>query len=407
GLNQFPQALAHYYDLLLEHAFGNYRTLMETLTLSPAMGYYLSMLGNEKPDAIRNIRPDENYARELMQLFTIGLVELDTDGRVRRDANGQPIPIYDQQIIEGFAHVFTGWTFGGSPAWHQPSLDWLRPMEPFEAYHDTGSKRLLRGVVIPAGGTARSDLAAALDNIFQHPNVGPFIAKQLIQRFVGSNPSPAYVERVARRFNDNGRGVRGDLGAVIKAILLDPEARGAPTLESQGKIKEPLLRLTALWRAYDARAANGRYVVPALDFLLGQAPLAAPSVFNFFRPDHMPAGEFTELGLVAPEMQITQELTSALTANVFGVSVFQWNNFASNLPPEAIVIDVSPDLPAAGNVNELVRRVGERLTGAPLSAELTREAAALAAMYPAEQRAARLLEVIHLVVTSAEFAVQR
>lgn len=407
ALSEFPQALAWYYDLLAENAFGNYRDLMERVTLSPQMGIYLSMLGNEKPDTVRNIRPDENYARELMQLFTIGLVELNMDGSVRRDSGGVPLPTYDQETIEGFAHVYTGWTFGSSPNFYQPSFDWLRPMDPYEAFHDTGAKRVLNGVTIPAGGTARGDLAAALDNIFAHDNVPPFVSKQLIQRFVTSNPSPAYVERVARVFADNGRGARGDLGAVIKAILLDTEARQTPTSENAGKLKEPLLRLTGLWRAYGAAAANGRYVVSGLGFVLGQAPLQSPSVFNFFRPDYAPPGEISQAGLVAPEMQITNDLTSALTTNIMTIAVFVWNRFDANLPPEAVVIDFSGDLAAASDPAALVTRVAERLLGGAPSTELRREAEALAAQYPEDQVALRVLEVTHLIATSPEYAVQR
>lgn len=407
GLSEFPQALAWYYDLLAEDAFANYRTLMEQVTLSPQMGIYLSMLGNEKPDPARNVRPDENYARELMQLFTIGLVQLNMDGSVRRDPDGVPLPTYDQETIEGFAHVYTGWTFGGSPSFYQPSFDWLRPMEPYEAFHDTGAKRLLNGATIPAGGTARGDLAAALDNIFAHENVPPFVSKQLIQRFVTSNPSLAYVERVARVFANNGRGVRGDLGAVIKAILLDSEARQAPASDSAGKLKEPLLRLSGLWRAYGAAAANGRYVVPGLGFVLGQAPLQSPSVFNFFRPDYAPPGEIAAAGLVAPEMQITNELTGALTTNIMTVAVFVWNRFDANLAPEAVAIDFSGDISAASDPAVLVTRIADRLLGGTISTELRREAEALAAQYPAGQESLRVLEVVHLIATSPEYAVQR
>ncbi len=407
ALTEFPQALAWYYDLLAGNAFGNYRELMEQVTLSPQMGIYLSMLGNEKPDLARNIRPDENYARELMQLFTIGLVELDMDGTVRRDAGGVPLPTYDQATIEGFAHVFTGWTFGGSPQFYLPSFDWLRPMEPFEAFHDTGAKSLLDGEVIAAGGDARDDLEAALDNIFAHENLPPFIARQLIQRFVTSNPSPAYVDRVAGVFADDGQGTRGDLAAIIKAILLDDEARRSPATSSAGKLKEPLLRLTGLWRTYDARAANGRYLIDGLGFLLGQAPLESPSVFNFFRPEYAPPGEIAAAGLVAPEMQITTDLTAAVGTNLMTVAIFVWNRFDAGLPPEAIAIDFADDLPFAVDPAGLVTRIAERLLGGAISAELRREAEALAALYPDDQQELRVLEVAHLIATSAEYAVQR
>src|SRR5688572_6053605 len=275
-----PYSLASYYDLLATRAFGNFRDLIEAVTLHPAMGVYLSMLGNQKPDVQRNIRPDENYARELMQLFTIGLVELNLDGTPKLDSSGQPIPTYTQPIIEGFAHAYTGWTYANAPNGNflqaRPGLaSQVVPMQLYPAFHDTGPKLVLGGVTIPAGQGGAQDLDAALDNIFAHPNVGPFIARRLIQRLVTSNPSPDYVRRVAQRFNDNGRGVRGDLAAVVAAMLLDAEARTASTATT-GKLKEPLLRVTQLWRAYGATAANGSYATNNLNNLIGQGPLQAP-----------------------------------------------------------------------------------------------------------------------------------
>ena len=255
-LANFPYALADYYDVLARNAFGNYRDLLEEVTLHPAMGVYLSMLGNEKPNAALNIRPDENYARELMQLFSIGLVELNLDGTVVMDAQNQPVPTYDQAVIEGFAHVFTGWNWAGFANFQfaRPTdTNRTQPMQLYPDFHDTGAKLLLNGVTLPAGRSGSQDLSDALDNIFNHPNVGPFVAIRLIHRLVTSNPSPSYVARVASVFNDNGQGVRGDLGAVVKAVLTDEEARPELRMELDGKIKEPLLRLTQLWRAYGRR----------------------------------------------------------------------------------------------------------------------------------------------------------
>ena len=259
--------------MLAQNAFGNYRDLIEDVTLHPAMGVYLSMLGNEKPDPVNNIRPDENYARELMQLFSIGLVELNQDGSVRLDGNDEPLPTYDQDIIEGFAHVYTGWTYAGSPSFRnaRPTpANQVVPMQLHPGFHDTGEKTLLGGLVLPSGQGGDQDLAAALDNIFDHPNVGPFIAIRLIQRLVTSNPSPGYVSRVARVFDNNGSGVRGDLAAVVKAILLDVEARPDSPMEIDGKVKEPLLRLTQLWRSYNAASTSGRYPYNFAYIVFGQ-----------------------------------------------------------------------------------------------------------------------------------------
>ncbi|MDX1563517.1 MAG: DUF1800 domain-containing protein, partial [Gammaproteobacteria bacterium] len=295
ALRNAPYSLASYYDLLAENAFGNYRDLMEQVTLHPAMGVYLSMLGNEKPNPALNIRPDENFARELMQLFTIGLVELELDGSVKTGIDGQPIPTYTQEIIEGFAHVYTGWHYAGAPSFQQArrtKFNQVIPMQLYPNFHDTGPKQLLNGVVLPAGQSGDQDLADALDNIFNHPNVGPFVAKRLIERLVTSNPSPEYVARIASAFNNNGSGVRGDLATVVKRILLDPEARRRFTpRQTDGKIKEPLLRLTQLWRAYDARSDEGRYPLGAAYIFFGQGPLQSPSVFNFFSPFYAPPGE--------------------------------------------------------------------------------------------------------------------
>ncbi|TMO56622.1 DUF1800 domain-containing protein [Pseudoalteromonas phenolica] len=307
SLSGEPEGMAAYYDILLEHAFGNYRELLEQVTLSPVMGVYLSHLGNEKADPERNIRPDENYAREVMQLFTIGLNELNLNGTNKLDENGELIPTYGQSEIEGFAKVFTGWTFAYSARWSRPSRNYTLPMQAFEDYHSNAEKILLNGEVIPANMSAEQSLEIALDNLFNHDNVAPFISKQLIQRLITSNPSPGYVERVATVFNDNGKGERGDLAATVKAIYLDNEARGLGTpLAHFGKIKEPLLKTVQFWRVFNAKTLNNRYYTWNLPSTYGQGPLQSPSVFNFFRPDFQP-GELASTEFVAPELQIAND----------------------------------------------------------------------------------------------------
>ncbi|WP_206078120.1 DUF1800 domain-containing protein [Pseudoalteromonas phenolica] len=307
SLSGEPEGMAAYYDILLQHAFGNYRDLLEQVTLSPVMGVYLSHLGNEKADPERNIRPDENYAREVMQLFTIGLNELNLNGTNKQDENGEIIPTYGQTEIEGFAKVFTGWTFAYSARWSRPSRNYTLPMQAFEDYHSSAEKTLLNGEVIPANTSAEQSLEIALDNLFNHDNVAPFISKQLIQRLITSNPSPGYVERVAMVFNDNGEGIRGDLAATVKAIYLDNEARGLGTpLAYFGKIKEPLLKTVQFWRVFNAKTLNNRYYTWNLPSTYGQGPLQSPSVFNFFRPDYQP-GELADTELVAPELQIAND----------------------------------------------------------------------------------------------------
>ncbi|KZW98627.1 hypothetical protein JL49_22065 [Pseudoalteromonas luteoviolacea] len=310
-----PEGMTNYYDMLLKNAFGNFRTLLESVTLSPVMGVYLSHLGNEKADLEKNIRPDENYAREVMQLFTIGLDELNLDGTVKLDKDGNTIPTYSQLEIGGFARVFTGWTFAYSARWNRPSKNYTLPMQPFEDYHSNLEKHLLNDDIIPADTGAEESMKLALDNLFMHPNVAPFISKQLIQRLVKSNPTPAYIERVATIFNDNGQGERGDLAAVVKAILLDDEARKySVVLEHTGKIKEPILTKLHFWRTLNAASQVNRYYTWNLSTTYGQGPLLSPSVFNFFRPDHRPS-ELLDSNLVVPELQIATDSNMISTTN--------------------------------------------------------------------------------------------
>lgn len=410
ALSQLPWGMADFYDLLAEHAFGNYRDLLEAVSLHPAMGVYLSMLGNEKPDPALNIRPDENYARELMQLFSIGLVELNNDGSEKLDGLSQPIPTYDQAIIEGFAHVYTGWTYAGFADLRNaiPTyFNQVQPMALYPSYHDIGEKAVLNGVVIPAGQTGMQDLDAALDNIFNHPNVGPFIAIRLIQRLVTSNPSPAYIDRVASVFNNNGSGIRGDLGAVVKAILLDDEARPDMPMELDGKIKEPLLRLTQLWRAYNATSQSGRYPIVYIYIVFGQGPLQAPHVFNFFSPFYAPPGEIRDSGMVAPELEIATEYQNTFVTNYMFLQTFQLNSTNSNLDVDDVYINFESEMLLATDVDMLIDSVAGKLLAGEISATLRNEIAGMLALIPETDTAARAAETIYFVVTSPEYAYQR
>ena len=410
ALGNLPFAVADYYDMLAENAFGNYRELLEAVTLHPAMGVYLSMLGNEKPDPVLNIRPDENYAREVMQLFSIGLVELNTDGTEKLDLQGQPIPTYDQDVIEGFAHVYTGWTFAGAPSFRQARatrFNQVLPMQLYPGFHDTGSKRLLNGVILPAGQSGEQDLRDALDNIFNHPNVGPFIAVRLIQRLVTSNPSPGYVRRVAEVFNNNGSGVRGDLAAVVKAILLDAEARPAMAMEIDGKLKEPLLRLTQLWKAYDATSTSGRFPLNASYILFGQGPLQSPSVFNFFSPFYAPPGEIRDSSLVAPELEIATEYQNTLFTNYMFYQVFALNHTNNALQDDDVFINFAEEMAIADDADALIDMVAGKLLAGSISETLRQEVAGMLARIPETEPALRAAEALYLVVTSPEYAYQR
>jgi uncharacterized protein (DUF1800 family) len=405
-----PYSLADYYDVLARNAFGNYRQLMEEVTLHPAMGVYLSMLGNRKPNPTLNIRPDENYARELMQLFTIGLVELNNDGSVRLDGQNQPIPTYSQDIIEGFAHVFTGWNYAGFARFEDafPTRNnQTMPMKLYPLFHDTGEKGLLNGVVLPAGQTGEQDLSDALDNIFNHPNLGPFVAIRLIQRLVTSNPSPGYIDRVASVFNDNGSGVRGDLAAVVRAILMDDEARPDMPMEIDGKIKEPILRLTQLWRAYNATSRSGRYPIIYSYIVFGQGPLQSPSVFNFFSPFYAPPGEIRNNGLVAPELGIATEFQNTFITNFMFSLTFGNNSENPNPGDDDVLIDISEEIAVADDIDALIDLVAGKLLGGEISTTLRTEIAGMLALIPDTEATLRSAETIYLVATSPEYAYQR
>jgi len=414
ALEQAPYALASFYDLLATQAFGNFRELLEDVTLHPAMGVYLSMLGNQRPDPARNIRPDENYARELMQLFTIGLVELELDGTPKLDASGRPIPTYDQEVIEGFAHVYTGWTYAGAPSFRQARRtveNQVQPMQLYPDFHATSPKLLLRGVTLPAGRSGTRDLTDALDNVFEHPNVAPFVAQRLIQRLTASNPSPAYVERVARRFENDGTGVRGNLAAVVKAILLDEEARSTTATDRGGKLKEPLLRMTQLWRAYGGRAASGSFAMSNPASMFGQGPLQSPSVFNFYSPTYAPPGELRDAGLVAPELEIANEYQNTVLTNAFATQALSRNSRSPGVRADDVVIDIGEEIAIAPDTAGLVVTVDRKLLASEMSPTLRDELTRLIDRLPATDddfaRTRRAAQAVYFVAASPEFAVQR
>jgi uncharacterized protein (DUF1800 family) len=318
SVNNYPRGVASYYDTLASNAFGNFRTLLEAVSLHPMMGTYLTSIRNQK--ATGTSVPDENYAREVMQLFTIGLYQLNTDGSPVL-VNGKPVETYSYADITGLAKVFTGFSwagpdksntrfFGGTP---DVNRDWL-PMQGYPNYHSSVEKTFL-GTTIPVQSVANPDasLKVALDTLFNHQNVGPFFSKLLIQRLITSNPSPQYISRVASIFNNNGSGVRGDMKAVVKAILMDSEARNDPNLNtvSVGKIREPVLRLSQWIRSMNAKSATSRFRIGNLDDPLtglAQTPMRSPTVFNFFRPGYVPPNsDIANNSLVSPELQITAE----------------------------------------------------------------------------------------------------
>jgi uncharacterized protein (DUF1800 family) len=374
-----PYAMSSYIDLLNRNAFGNYRTLLREVTLHPAMGYYLNMLESEKDDAAKGIHPNENYPREVLQLFSIGLVELNIDGSPRL-SGGKAIPTFGEAEVKGFAKAFSGWTFASLDAarpdqFHKgdQNLDsnWMTPMKPFASKHSPEAKKLLGSTTLPAGQTPQKDLDDALDTIFNHPNVGPFIGRQLIQRLVTSNPSPGYIERVARTFNDNGLGVRGDLKAVVRAVLLDAEARTPPAASnSYGKQREPVVRFATLLRALGARSKSGTNRIHYLDSSdngLGQSPLLAPSVFNFFSPNYRQPGALAQAGLVAPEFQITTETSVVGSLNFFAQFI---NSEGYGSGDNKLVLDLAPLQALAADPAALAARLNVLLFAGQMTAAM-------------------------------------
>jgi len=351
---------AAYVDILEANAFATYRALLGAVTLSPGMGVYLNVRGNMKEDAARGRVPDENFSREVLQLFSLGLVELAADGTLK---NGTATDTYGQDTITGLAKVFTGWDYDRALRTDPPYVQ--RPLVLSAANHSPSEKKFL-GVTITAATPGATAINTALDTIAEHPNVAPFIGRQLIQRLVASNPSPAYVSRVSAVFNNNGAGVRGDLKAVIKAVLLDEEARRAPGASetTRGKLREPIVRFVQWARTFKLASPNGLWNIGNLSdpaTRLGQSPLRSPSVFNFFRPGYVPPN--SALGaqnLAAPEFQITNEST-----------VVGWANWAQTFVQSGVG-ETRPDYSAeqaiAADATALVKRVALLLAADGLSA---------------------------------------
>jgi uncharacterized protein (DUF1800 family) len=437
-----PAGMAHFYDHLLAHSFGNFRDLLRGVALHPCMGLYLSHLGNRKADPAARVFPDENFAREIMQLFSIGLWELNPDGTRTLDGAGQPIPSYTNADITEYARVFTGLAFGGTNQnfglWPR---DFLSPMKGWDAEHDLGPKTLLRGQTTPArtaspgstGTATMADVEAAIDSLFHHPNTGPFICRQLIQRFVTSNPSPAYVGRVAAAFADNGAGQRGDLRAVVKTMLLDPEARDPALMDAPtfGKLREPFLRCVNLARAFNAAAPDGFYALDSFNLDHLQQPFNAPSVFNFYLPGYSPPGPLTQAGLAAPEFQLANDSSLHLGANYFWNAITgDLHRWGSGQASRAVRLNLDPEMrlnvpPAAfdgqGRVldqpsvapldpDPLLRRLDLALTGGTLRAEqfqIIREALDRVQSPTWTWPRERLRLAIYLIVTSPDFNVLR
>ncbi len=497
ALDNNPIGVAEYHDVLLRHAFGNYRELLHEVTLNPAMAIYLTSLRNLKTDWTADgmgglvpslITPDENYAREVMQLFSIGLIERNLDYSPLL-VNGETVPTYDQDTVTNTAKVFTGHAFqctgsaqiGGvalprncgtcvgaacqfttqlffanPPRYAANGIvtalihpDAYSPLVCYPRYADTGRaanaasgyvvlppphdvKTLVSGVTIPASPVAchastpanerqqcidycNAQIDDAIDALFLHPNTAPFVARQLIQRFTTSNPTPAYIERVASAFEDDGNGQRGNLAAVLSAVLLDEEARSLDPAPEFGKLREPMLRLVAIWRAFGAQAAaNGQFGVVAPERAFAQRPLGAASVFNFYDADYQPPGPIADAGLVAPELQILNESTAISASDELWRRIFAGYNTVNpastpfNLPSNGAHLPPAQidALPLAHD--ELVDALNLRmLHGGMSSATRARLIELLDGPMASADPRRKALSLIHLISILPEFALQR
>lgn len=384
--NPYANEMQPWLTTLQNHAFGNYYNLLREMSLNPAMGKYLDM-GNSITPA-----PNENYAREVMQLFTIGPVMLNQDGSVQTDRNGDPVPSYNQQTIGEMARALSGWTYNGTGT----GINWENftgPLQPRPAYHDKGAKTLLQGLVLPAGQTPQQDFDAVMQNLFNHPNLPPFIATRLIRALVTSNPSPAYIERVANVFA-NGPAGRGDMKATISAVLTDPEARTDQPSDTSGKLKDPILQSLSL-----VRAAGGTVINPANLFweysLLGEELLRSPSVFNFFSPlTPLPDNP----GKFGPEFQLYAPSLAIARANF----MYRFFNGEFN---SMIKLDLTPYVNAAGDPTALLNLVDATLLQGRMSA--TARQAIGASLLATTDKKQRAITALYLTAITADFTVQQ
>jgi uncharacterized protein (DUF1800 family) len=425
GLELFQAySMQSYQRILYDNAFGNYRDILNKVTLSTGMGHYLNMVNNNKPTGTQ--RPNENYARELLQLFSIGQIKLNLDGTPVL-VNGVSVPTYDQEEIEGFAYTFTGWAYPPLPG--QTAKFYSAPyhvgsMVPIAANHATGTKKLLDGVVLPANQTAEKNLNDALDNIFNHPNVAPFIGKLLIQQLVTSNPSAEYVARVSAKFNNNGLGVRGDMKAVVRAILLDTEARGdAKTDPRYGHLKEPALYTLNVLRAMNAKTDGVimRYFTDIMD----QEIFVPPSVFNFYPPDYSLASE----KINAPEFAIQNSSTAMNRINFASAMMFSpptvydtvQKKYINPLPKtitgiykdDAVtgsigtLIDWTDWQAAAADTNKLLEKINALMFHGTMSTAMKDTISKAVTAVAPDDPLLRARTAVYLAVTSSQYQVER
>lgn len=411
GTTQQASWMIAYHQLLSENAFGNYRDLMKDITLNPGMGNYLDMVRSTRNN------PNENYPREILQLFTVGLFMLNQDGTLMLDGQGNPIPTYDQATVDNFTEVFTGWTFCNVGCTHSaPSIvNYKDPMILNQNNHNVTTKTLLSypnavNQNIPANLDGNIELDLALDNIFYHPNVGPFVSKLMIQQMVTSDPSPAYVSRVAGAFNNNGAGVRGDMKAVIRAILLDPEARGdVKTDPNFGKLREPVSFATNILRAFNVK--NAALTGPSDGVItnytngIGQNPFNSPTVFNYYPPDFVIPGT----SLLGPEFGILTTGTAVGRANVVNTITFGQIAVGENTPAGTRIdlADLQALSAADPTGNQLLDALNQRMLHNTMSPQMRSTILPAITIINATDTLGRARAAVYLVASSSQFQVQR
>ena len=399
--------LANFQNILLNDALGNYRTLLQDVTLSPTMGHYLDMANSDETNPVHGTEPNQNYAREVLQLFSIGLVELNEDGSQKLDATGAPIPTFGPPTIAGLAALFTGWTYPPRPGvnskWTNP-INFDGQMVSFPNHHQAGTKLLLNGYTVPAGQTPEQDLANALDNIFNHPNVGPFMGKQLIQHLVTSNPSPDYVSRIAAVFADNGKGVRGDLGAVARAILEDKEARDAAPAAIFGHLREPALFITAALRSLGGQSDG--VLLRSASSAMGQPIFSAQTVFNFYPPSYQTQGTQT----TAPEFGIQNTATALARSNFVDTVILRGGAAPSSAVSGSTGTSIDPSAFAGRNDNAgMITLLNQTLMHGSLSSDASAIilSAANVASANSSDPVAPVRVAAYLMLTSGQYQVER
>jgi len=399
---------ARYHQALFREAFGNFENLLLQVSMSPQMGHYLDMVDNAKANPAAGTEPNQNFARELLQLFSIGVNELKADGTPILDASGQPVPSYGQTEIKSFARVFTGWTYPPFDAPQARGPDdgryFAKAMVPVAADHDADAKTLLKGATLPPGLGAETELRLAIHNVFMHPNTGPFFAKHLVRQLVTGNPSAAYIGRVAAAFNDNGSGVRGDMKAVLRAVLLDAEARGDVKAEAgYGMLKEPVLYITSVLRELGAASDGAGLDRPAK--AMGQDVFYSPTVFNYYPAEYRIPGT----SLVAPQFGIHNTNTVLHRMNFAYDMIYNGGYGPDGDVPNAIgtAVDLKAFASVAADPTRLVAMVGDILFGGGMPLGIKAEITAAVNAMPADDPDERARTAVFLAVSSFQFQVSR